>query len=177
MAITSANNTYDAVLSDDGNLKSFFENAINVVNSSSTWNQGDNLCLDSSSGCLRAVTADTDQVSYMGVAANSVVAGILQGPYPSTMATIAAEQPMALQGPLYGCVVSRTIHTGDDLTLSCKLYLPSTGTTQMFTVTDTVTNGDFSAIYMGPAVASAVAGAYYPCKVGIKFATATTLQY
>lgn len=177
MSITAATIPFDAVLSDDSNLKSFIENALPWLNSSSTFVQGDNICIDGTSHCLRAVSADTDGVSYLGVSPVSVTAGILAGPYPTGMGTISSQKAQAAQGPLYGCVVARKIVTGDNLTLGCKLYIPATGDTQMLTVTDGASAGDYVGIYQGPAVASAVAGTLYPVKVGMRLATGQTLQF
>jgi hypothetical protein len=177
MAITASTNNYDAILSDDNNLKSVFEQALNFVNSSSSWVQGDNLCIDATSHCLRAVTSDADGATFAGVAQQSVTAGILVGPYPTGMATISSQQSQQLVGPAYGCVVSRTIHAADALYPGVKLFLPATGDTQNLTITDAAGAGDFVGIYMGPVVASAVAGTLYPVKIGYKNGTGTTLQF
>lgn len=176
MAITAATIALDAVISDDNNLKSFMENALPFLTSSSTFVQGDNICLDSSGHYLRAVNSDADGATYLGVAPVSVANGVLVGPYPVGMATIGSQAMQAAQGPLYGCVAGRKVVAGDSLTPGCKLYIPATGDTQTVTVTDGATTGDYVGIYMGPAV-TAVAGAIYPVKVGMRLATGLTLQF
>lgn len=176
MAITTAGISIDNVLSDDSNLKSFIEQALPFITSSSNFNQGDNVCLDSSGHYLRAVTADTDASSYLGVAPVTVVAGILAGPYPSGVGTVGSQQPQAVQGPLYGLVAALKIVAGDSLVPGSLLYLPATSDTQTLTVTDTVTAGNYVAVYQGPAL-TAVAGVRYPCKVGMRLATGQLLQF
>lgn len=176
MSITASTVPFDAIQIDAGNLKSVFENALPFVNSSSTWVQGDNLCIDSTSHCLRAITGDTDGISYAGIAQQSVSSGILVGPYPTGMATIAGQQPQALVGPAYGCVALRQIVAGGTLVPGTKLYIPATSDTQTLSVTDGAAAGDFVGIYMGTATTS-VAGVLYPVKIGYKNGTGTTLQY
>ena len=177
MAITSAGTSRDAVLYDDGNLKSFIEYATPFLSASSTFNQGDNVCLDSNFHILRAVTADTDQATYLGISPVSVSAGNLVGPYPSGVGTVGSQAIQAVQGPLYGCVAAMKINSGDALYPGCPLYLPATGDTQTFTVTDAVGGGYYVAVYLGPVVASAVAGVYYPCKIGFRLLTGQVVQF
>ena len=176
MAITSAGIARDNVISDNSNLRSLIEQALPALNSSSTFNQGDLVCLDATSHCLRAVAADTDGATILGVSPVSVNAGILAGPYQG-LATQASQQPQQVQGPISGVVVGLKVNPGDALVFGAPVYLPLNGDTQTVTVTDTVGAGNNVGIYMGPAVASAVTGTYYPIQVGFRLATGQNLQY
>ena len=176
MAITNATVSVDAVLVDNGNLKSIFENAEAMIGTSTTWVQGDNICQDSSTHLLRRVSSDADGATFVGVAPNAITNGVLVGPYPTGMASIGSQQIQALQGPLYGNTFGRSVVTGDSLTPGCPVYIPATGTTQQVTVTDGAAAGDNVGIYIGPAT-TAVAGVLYPVLMGYRRKTGDTLQY
>jgi len=59
--------------------KSVYESAINVIDATVSFNQGDILCLDS--GLLKAVTADADGATVLGVAQSTILLGKVVGPY------------------------------------------------------------------------------------------------
>jgi hypothetical protein len=176
MAISAATYSHDAVVRDDGNLKSFIENALPFLGTTSTFVQGDLIALDGTNHILNRVAADTDGATILGVAPVSVTNGVLVGPYPVGMATIGSQKPQACQGPLYGCVAGLKVSSGDALTPGCKVYLPATGDSQTVSVSDAAAAGDYVGVYMGPAV-TAVAGVFYPIKLGMRLATGEALQF
>jgi hypothetical protein len=177
MAITAATNAHDAVVQDDGNLKSFIESAFPFLSALSTFIQGDLIALDTTNHIINRVAADTDGATILGVAPASVTAGVLVGPYPTGMGTIANQKAQAVQGPLYGGVFGLKVNAGDALVPGCKLYLKDGADSQTVSVTDSATTGNYVGIYMGPAVAAAVAGVFYPVKVGMRLSTTQTLQF
>lgn len=176
MAITAATVAVDSIFIDNNNLKSIFPAALPFISTSSSWVQGDNLCWDTSSHLLRAVTSDADGATFAGVAQQSITNGIPVGPYPSGVGTVGSQKLQQIAGPAYGCVANRKVIAGDSLTPGCRVYLPVTSDTQTVTITDATSGGDEVGIYQGPAV-TAVAGTLYPILVGYRGATGDTLQY
>jgi len=127
--------------------KSVYESAINVIDATVSFNQGDILCLDS--GLLKAVTADADGATVLGVAQSTIVLGKVVGPY-SGLATSAAQAIEDIAGPVYGVIVKMKLKSGDTFAAGDAVYacavdaqtVSSAGTNQIGIFQgDTVTAG------------------------------------
>jgi len=116
--------------------KSVYESAINVIDATVSFNQGDILCLDS--GLLKAVTADADGATVLGVAQSTILLGKVVGPYAG-LATSAAQAIEDIAGPVYGVIVKMKLKSGDTFAPSGAVYacavdaqtVSSTGTNQI----------------------------------------------
>lgn len=170
MAISASTSGYDSIILS-GPGKSLFENG-KVAAGTSTWNQGDIMCFDTSTHVIRAVAATGDAVTLIGVADNSVVSGKLLGPYTGLTATNAAEVGPGFAGPKYGVVANPILNTGDAFAIGAKVYLIDALSCQTVSSTDP---GDhnYIGIYQGPAVTSAAAGQKGPVLIGARYPSAT----
>ena len=99
--------------------KSVYESAINVIDATVSFNQGDILCLDS--GLLKAVAADADGATVLGVAQATISSGKVVGPYAG-LATSAAQAIEDIAGPVYGVVVRMKLKSGDSFVPSGAVY-------------------------------------------------------
>jgi len=160
MAISAATYSVDRIIrSKANNGKSMFEDGKSVCNSSSTWYQGDLICRDATSGCLRVIAATTDAATLVGIADNQVSSGKLYSPYNGLTYVDAAQVSPGFVGPKYGVVASMKLNTGDTLIPGQKVY--SCDATDTQTVTATVA-GSSVGIYVGSGVTSAPAGTLVP---------------
>lgn len=173
MAITAATSANRITRKGPG--KSLFEDASGVVGSSSTWGQGELLCMDASSFYLRRVAAMTDADTLVGISDNVVTAGKLAGPYDGLTPVDAAQSGPKFAGPKYGVEATLTAKTGDHFTPGCPVYLLVTGDTATVSVTDSGGSGhtlSHIGIYQGPDVASAAAGQQIKVLVGARWPNA-----
>jgi hypothetical protein len=99
--------------------KSVYESAINVIDATVSFNQGDILCLDSDK--LKAVAADADGATVLGVAQATVLLGKVVGPY-SGLATSSAQAIEDIAGPVYGVIVRMKLKSGDVFGPSDAVY-------------------------------------------------------
>jgi len=152
MATTAYNNIKRNVAG-----KSVFESALNVISSSTTFNQGDQLYLDTSTHTIKPVAADGNNATYLGVAPVSVSNGKLVSPYQGT-AVDAAQAIGDIPGPVHGVIAELTLNTGDAFQPGAVVY--AIGSVDAQTVSSSSNTGARVAtgIYQGPAVASAAAG-------------------
>lgn len=140
--------------------RSLFASLKPVLSTACTWNQGDILKYDPTNDVLKPVTGSGDGGLVVGVAVNSITAGIMPSPYQGT-AVDASQAIEDAAGPLFGNVFSMALNTGDSWVPGQKAYL--TGDPQ--TLTSAVT-GAFVGIYQGPAVTSAASGTYGDFLIG-----------
>ena len=135
------------------NPKSTFESAINVIDSSTSFNQGDLLVFDTVTRTLRIAAVEGDGATFCGVARCSVVSGKLASPYQGT-AVDAAQAISDVPGPLAGVICKLTLKTGDSLNAGQIVFLhPATGTDGVQSA-GTVGIG----VYQGKTIAAAPAG-------------------
>lgn len=134
--------------------KSLFDDATNVITSAVSFKQGDLLAYDATNDRLKAVAADADSATLVGVARCTVVSGKLQSPYST--ATDAAEAAGAIVGPEYGGVYELIMKTGDVFNPGDLIYV--TADPQTVTSVDAGAGSDVIGVYQGPVVASAAAG-------------------
>lgn len=157
MAIIVSTTSVDAIVLG-GPGKSVFEDGKAASGATSTWLQGDLICLDTSTHVLRRVAATADSATFVGVSDNVVTAGKLAGPYDGLTAVDASQKSPGFVGPKYGVVAAMTLKTSDAFNIGDKVYLADTLNCQTVSVTDP---GDhnYVGIFQGPsAVASATAG-------------------
>lgn len=103
--------------------RSLFASALPLLDATVNYNQGDLLCFDGSNKVL--ITAATgNYANFLGVAVNTVVAGLPKSPYSGVPVT---EQPSDMAGPLYSVVVTLTLDTGSNLAPGAPVYLSSVG--------------------------------------------------
>lgn len=169
MAITASTLSVDNIVRG-GPGKSLFEDGKTMAGTN-TWNQGDILCLDSSSHTIRVVAATGDAVTLLGVADNNVISGKLVGPYTGLTQVNAAQVSPGFVGPKYGITVRLKLHTGDAFVLGCKVYLSDGDDCQ--TVTSTAPDTNYVGIFQGAAVASAAAGQLGDVLLGARYPSAT----
>lgn len=157
MAISASSLSVDNIVRG-GPGRSIFEDGKAAVGTGSTWNQGDQICFDTSLVILRAVTGTGDAATIVGVADNVVTSGKLAGPYDGLTAVNAAQVSPGFVGPKYGVTARLTLKTGDAFNIGDKVYLADGADTQTVSSTDP---GDHNhvGIFVGlVAVASAAAG-------------------
>lgn len=118
MATTPNNNIVRSVAPDCK-----FESAKALISSSSAWNQGDLLFLDTTAHLIKPVAADaTDAVSVLGVARQTISSGKVVSPYQGT-AVDAAAAIEDIAGPVFGVVAKMQLKSGDTFNPGAKVYL------------------------------------------------------
>ena len=151
-----ANNLVRAVA-----LKSLFESAKAVIDSTITIDQGQHCWFDSSTHLIKPVTAETQSAHYIGVSRVKIVAGKVASPYNTDV--VASQAISDVPGPQFGGVFKCTLKTGDSLAPGALVGLdPATG---IDGVTATITTNSIG-IYQGPAISSAAAGTKVEILVG-----------
>lgn len=129
------------------NQKSAFESAYSMVSSTSSWNQGDLLCLDTTNHVIKAVAAETDSANFLGIATQSIVNGVEVSPYGTAVA--ASRAITDLEGPIVGIIARVQLKSGDSLVPGSKVGISPT--TNVFCVSSTITT-QFVGVYAGPAI-------------------------
>lgn len=177
MAISASSGSVDNLVRS-GPGRSIFEDGKAAVGSGSTWNQGDQICFDTSLHYLRAVTATGDALTIVGIADNVVSAGALVGPYQGLTAVAGAQVSPGFVGPKYGVTARLTLKTSDAFNIGDKVYLADGQSCQVVSSSNPG-DGNYVGIFMGPsAVASASAGQTGDILYGARYpaAAATSLQ-
>ncbi len=171
MAISASTKNADNIVRSIA-PKSMFEDGAAVNSAAVSFNQGDMICLDTSTHLLKRVAALTDAATFVGIARQAVTAGVLNGPYDG-LATAGALS--SFSGPVYGVVANMVLKTGDAFNAGSKIYLADGSDSQTVSSTDSGDH-DFIGIYQGPTVASAAAGQVGPCLIGCRYPSATGSQ-
>lgn len=102
---------------------SIFESALKLISSSSSWNQGDLIYLDTTAHILNAVTSDTTGATCMGIARQTIVSGKLVQPYVTAVDASQAIEDVA--GPQYGVIASMKLKSGDVFVPGQSVYASS----------------------------------------------------
>lgn len=132
------------------NPGSIFESALNVIGSSTSWNQGDLLYYDGSTDTLKPVTTETNGTTFCGIATNTIVEGVPKQPYST--ATAGSEAIQSVQGPVYGVIANMKLYTGDSFVSGDPVYVgPSDSDAQTVQASGTKAIG----IYQGPDITAA----------------------
>jgi hypothetical protein len=138
-----------------GTPKSVFESAKALISSAVSWNQGDLLWLDASAHLIKPVAAVANALTFLGVARQTIVSGVVKSPYIGTAvdAAVAIED---IAGPAFGVSAKLIMATGVAFNPGDPIY-PTVTDAQHVTTTDP-TSSHIIGYYVGPAVASAAAG-------------------
>jgi hypothetical protein len=147
--------------------KSLFDDMSNVIDSTSTFNQGDFLVL--TSNLLVTVTSGELGTNFCGVARTSIVSGQPVAPIQGTDVDASA-QPISVAGPEYGITMKVVAKTGDAFAPGCPVYIDGASGTRH--VTSTVGSSKAIGVYQGALVASASAGQEIECLIGAVYPNA-----
>lgn len=90
---------------------SLFESALSLITSSSNFNQGDLIYLDTSAHTLKPVTSDGNGATICGIARVGVVNGVLVSAYST--ATSASQAIEDIPGPQFGVIGQMKLKNGD----------------------------------------------------------------
>jgi hypothetical protein len=133
--------------------KSLFESAIDLIDATSTWLQGDLLIRDPATYLLRKPASEAECTDFCGIAVQTIVDGKAPSPVQGTMVD-AAEGNDDIKGPVYGCIFSLILKTGDALNPGDVVYADPASGSRNVSATGTKAIG----VYQGAAIASATAG-------------------
>lgn len=145
MATTSNNNIVRSPCPN-----SIFEAAKNGISSAVSWNQGDLLFLDTTAHLIKPIATEaTDALTFLGVARQSIVSGVLKSPYSGT-AVDASQGASEIAGPAFGVEAQMQLKSGDSFVFGQKVYAVDAAP-------QTVASADpgshaYVGIYVGPAV-------------------------
>lgn len=144
--------------------KSIFESAINVVDATVSFKQGDLLVFNDTSNLLKIPAAEAEGSTFLGVAMVSILNGKLIGPYTGIQDAVQTSAINDIPGPAYGVIAKCVAKTGIALNPGDLVYLdPATGT-RGIAEAGTKAIG----IYQGPVIASAVAGQEVEILIGAR---------
>ena len=120
--------------------KSMFEDALNLISSAISWNQGDLLYLDTTAHLLKPLDSDAHAASVCGIARQSIVSGKLYPVYQGTQVD-AAGAIESVAGPQVGVIASLKLKSGDAFVPGAAVYFG--GDAQTVSVTGTYIVGYF----------------------------------
>ena len=141
--------------------KSIFPSAVDIINSTVSFNQGDLLYFDDATNLMKKPTAEANGATFLGVATETIVSGKLVKPYSTDVDASAAISDVP--GAVYGVVAKLVLKTGDAINPGDLVYLdPATGSRGV-AVAGTKAIG----IYQGKAL-TAVAGQEIEVMVGAR---------
>lgn len=140
----------NTIVRNDG-MYSLFPSAVNLIDATISFNQGDFLYLDTTNHLIKKPTLEANGGTFLGIALESIVLGKPVKPYVTDVDASAAIVDVA--GPALGLVVKAVAKTGDAFVPGQSVYLdPATGTRGVAT-TGTKAIG----LYQGKSI-TAVAG-------------------
>jgi hypothetical protein len=129
-----------------------FPSAKALVDSTSDWNQGDLLIFDDTTNKIRVAASEGEGSTFLGIAEQTVVDGILNVPYSTDVD--ASRAVSEIPGPAHGVVAKLVLKTGAALNPGDLVYLnPSAGN---YHVQEAGTKA--VGVYAGAAISSASAG-------------------
>ena len=127
---------------------SVFEDITSFVTSSSTFNQGDLMVLDTSTHLVRiATTESSDSANFLGISRVTVVNGVPQGPYQG-LATSNNTAIGAIPGPVFGVEAAMLLKLNDVFLPGIPVYLIVSSGAQTVAISGTNPIG----CYNGPAI-------------------------
>jgi hypothetical protein len=103
---------------------SIFESALSLISSAISWNQGDLLYLDTTNHLIKPVTGDTDALTILGIARNTILNGAVKGPYDG-LADLPTSGIVEVAGPQFGVVAYMKLKTGDVFVAGQSIYASS----------------------------------------------------
>jgi hypothetical protein len=101
--------------------KSLFESALSMIDSSVSFNQGDLLYLDTTNHLMKPIASDTNGLTCLGIARQTIVNGKLLSPY-SGVATDAAQAIEDISGAQFGVIASMKLKSGDIFLAGQQVY-------------------------------------------------------
>lgn len=132
--------------------KSIFPSAQAVISAAVSFNQGDLLVFDDSANLLKVPSAESEGSTFLGVATETIVLGVLQHPYSTPVDASAAITDVP--GPAYSVVAALVLKTGSSLSPGDLVYLDPSSGAQNVQPTGTKAIG----IYQGKTISSSSAG-------------------
>lgn len=147
--------------------KSLFPSALDLISSASTFDQGDLLCLDTSTHRIRRYSAETDGEFACGISRATIVSGVMKSAYTTDVDASAGISD--IPGPVYGLVAKLVLKTGDSINPGDLVYWDAD---QRVAASGTKAIG----IMQGKAVSSAAAGTQIEVLLGAR-SPEDTLQF
>lgn len=144
--------------------KSLFPSAKALITSTTSFNQGDLLVLDTTNHKIIVAAAETDGATILGIASVTVVNGKIQSPYNTDV--VASQAIADIPGPVYGVVAKLVLKTGEALVAGGLVYLDPATAAYGVAASGTKAIG----IYQGAAISSATAGQEIEVLVGARYA-------
>lgn len=143
--------------------KTVMEDASKFVSSAISFNQGDLLYLDTTNHLIKHLAAETDAVTFVGIAPVTIVSGL----YPSIYNTDvdASLKTPALPGPEYGDVHRVNLKAGDAVTPGVALFADPASGNRNVSITGTKQIG----VYQGKALTAPAGGVDVEMLVGCRF--------
>jgi hypothetical protein len=150
-----------------------------VKNFTPTWvsyNQGDFLIYDSTSNVVRAPSAESECVSFLGIAQVDIVSGLPRSPY-NTQVDAAASLP-SIAGPIYGDTFNMVLQTGTTIAPGAAIYAsPVAAGTEPNTLVSATGTYQIG-WYLGKSITSSTAGQVIEVAIGARWpAAASGAQY
>lgn len=142
-----------------------FESALNVISAASDINQGDLCFFDDTANVIKAVTAETDSATFLGVSRVTLVDGKPVSPYPGT-SNAAAISFQDVPGPQYGVEAELILKTGDTFNPGDLVYCTAVDAQTVSSAGATAAIG----VYLGKTV-TATAGQTGIIRIGNRFRT------
>lgn len=143
--------------------KTIFPDIQKVVNSSSTWNEGDLLIFNTTTHRIEKPTLETQGSTFVGVSPIQISQGKPPAVYVADVDASAAIP--AQMGPEYGNAYRVILKAGDAINPGDSVYLDPTSGAQNVSVTGTKAIGT----YYGAALTAATGGTVIEVVIGARF--------
>jgi hypothetical protein len=137
------------------------------LDSNTSFNQGDLLCIDTSTHIIRTPASAADTQAILGVAPVTISNGKLLSSYQGT-AVDAAQSGVATPGPEANVEALMTLKTGDTFNPGDLVY-PSVGDDAQTITTSNPCSGSACGVFQDSAVASAASGQKGRAVIGHRF--------
>lgn len=146
-----------------GQAASVFPDAVKVIDSTTSWNQGDLLRFDEAANLLKPIALEAEASTFVGIADCTLVLGKPKSPYQGT-AVDASQGVVPVVGGVHGVVAKLTAKTGDAFNPGDLVFAVAADPQQ-------VSSAGTKAIgvYLGGVIAAATAGQQVECKLGHRF--------
>lgn len=149
------------------NRNSLIEDISAAVGASTTFNAGDFLCFNLTTKTFKTLGAESDSVTFAGLAVQSVVNGKPVSAY--TTDVDASQGYPSIKGPEFGDEVYALLKAGDAVTPGSPLYY-NTGATPVKNGVTVTAGTKIIGYYFGPALTGApTTGTVIPIKLGARF--------
>lgn len=143
--------------------KSLFPSAQALIDSTTSWAQGDLIVLDITTHKLKKAALETDSANFQGIAVQTIVSGKVASPYNTDV--VASQAITDIAGPMVGVVAKVVLKTGDALNAGAPVYLdPASGSRNVQSLGTTIVG-----YYQGATIASATAGQEIEVMLGLAF--------